>query len=126
VTTTKPSRHPPLRAVIAHPTAAGRLALRMVMEIEDGLEIAAVAGDAKLAGRLAHELHAACIVIHDSLLARAQLGPLAPGTSLVVLGMEQHPEAAAAAKRNGATAYVQWDRASDDLPRTLRGLDGQS
>lgn len=123
---THPSRHPPLRAVIAHPTVAGRLALRMLLETEDGVDIVADADEAPLAGRLAHERHAACVVIHESLLACARLGPLAPHTSLVVLGMEQHPEAAAAAKRNGASAYVQWDRASDDLPGTLCTLARQT
>jgi DNA-binding NarL/FixJ family response regulator len=116
----------PFRAIVAHPTAAGRLALRMVFENESGWDVAADTDDAPDAGRLAHELRAVLLVVHEALLRHAHLGPLHPETSLVVLGMELHPGAAAAARHHGAAAYVPWDRADEELGATLRRLAAQA
>ncbi|QEC49828.1 hypothetical protein FSW04_21170 [Baekduia soli] len=114
----------------AHASAAGRLALRMLVENEneDGsqpvLQLAGEASHAAEAGRLARDLGARFLILHDALLLGGRLGPLPAECALVVLGLERHPAAGAAARARGARHYVLWDRAGEDLPRILRG-EGQ-
>jgi hypothetical protein len=108
----------PVRVVVAHATAAGRLALRMLVENEPGLELAAETASAVEAGRLARGGDARFVVLHDALLDGGRLGILPPSCALVLLGLEPHP---AAARASGAHRYVRWDRASEDLPPVLHG-----
>jgi hypothetical protein len=117
-----PIRRPSLRTVIAHPGVAGLLALRLLLDDEPDIVVAGEARDLATAVRLVADLGATYLVAHDSLLTWPRDVSVGPGVALVVLGMERHPSAAVAAKRGGAAAYVQWDRASDDLPGVLLGL----
>jgi DNA-binding NarL/FixJ family response regulator len=111
----------PIRVVIAHGSPAGRFALRMLVEAEPGVEVVAAATLATEAGRLAREHRADFLVLYEGLLAVGRPGVLPVTCALVLLGLEDHPAAAAAAKARGARFYVLWDRAAEDLPPLLRG-----
>jgi DNA-binding NarL/FixJ family response regulator len=113
------------RVVIAHGSAAGRFALRMLVDGEPGVEVVAAATLATEAGRLAREYDADFLVLYEGLLATGRPGVLPASCSLVILGLEDHPAAAVAAKARGARDYVLWDRAAEDLPPLLRGATVQ-
>lgn len=97
----------------------------MLVEGEPGLEVVAEAALAAEAGRLARERHADFLVLYEGLLAAGRPGVLPASCAIVLLGLEDHPAASAAAKANGASSYVLWDRAADDLPPVLRGPAAQ-
>ena len=107
------------RVVVAHATAAGRLALRMVVENEPQLELVSDAATAGDAGRLARERHADFLVLSDGLLATGRTGVLPASCAVVLLGMAVRPDRATAALIPGAHGYVRWDRAAEDLPPVL-------
>lgn len=115
----------PTRVVIAHSSPSGRFALRMLIEAEPGVEVVAAAASATEAGRLAREHGADFLVLYEGLLAVGRAGVLPASCALILLGLEDHPAAAAAAKARGAHDYVLWDRAAEDLPPLLRGPDVQ-
>jgi hypothetical protein len=93
----------------------------MLVDAELGVEVVAAARLATEAGRLAREHGANVLVLYEGLLAVGQPGVLPTTCALVILGLEDHPAAAAAAKARGAQSYVVWDRAAEDLPPLLRG-----
>jgi DNA-binding NarL/FixJ family response regulator len=109
------------RIVIAHGAASGRFALRMLIEGEPGMEVVAEAALATDAGHWARKGHADFLVLYQGLLAHGRPGVLPASCAIVLLGLEDHPAAAAAAKAQGASNYVLWDRAADDLLPVLRG-----
>jgi DNA-binding NarL/FixJ family response regulator len=111
----------PMRVVIAHASPSGRFALRMLVDAEPGVEVVAAAASATDAGRLAREHGADFLVVYEALLAVGRPGVLPSSCALVILGLEDHPAAAAAAKARGARAYVLWDRTAEDLPPLLHG-----
>jgi DNA-binding NarL/FixJ family response regulator len=115
----------PTRVVIAHASPSGLFALRMLIEAEPGVEVVAAATLATEAGRLARERDADFLVLYDGLLAVGRPGVLPISCALVILGLEDHPAAAVAAKARGAHDYVLWDRAAEDLPPLLRGATAQ-
>jgi DNA-binding NarL/FixJ family response regulator len=108
------------RVVIAHGSAAGRYALRLLVDAEPGIEVVAAAAQAAAGGRLAREHDADVLVLSEQLLAVGRPGVLPASCAVVVLGLEDHPAAAAAAKARGARHYVLWERAAEDLPPVLR------
>jgi DNA-binding NarL/FixJ family response regulator len=113
------------RVVLAHGSPAGRYALRLLVDAEPGAEVVAAAAQAAAAGRLAREHDADVLVISEQLLAASRPGLLPASCAVVVLGLEDHPAAAVAAKARGAHHYVLWDRAADDLPPLLHGPAAQ-
>jgi DNA-binding NarL/FixJ family response regulator len=115
----------PTRVVIAHGSPAGRFALRMLVDGEPGVEVVAAATLATEAGRLAREHGADFLVLYEGLLAVGRPGVLPTTCALVILGLEDHPAAAAAAKARGARDYVLWDRAAEELPPLLRSATVQ-
>jgi two-component system response regulator NreC len=115
----------PTRVVIAHASPSGRFALRMLVDDEPGVEVVAAAALATEAGRLAREHDADFLVLYERLLTVGQPGVLPASCALVILGLEDHPAAALAAKARGARDYVLWDRAAEDLPPLLRGATVQ-
>lgn len=115
----------PTRVVIAHGAPSGRFALRMLIDGEPGVELVAAAASATEAGRLAREHDADFLVLYEGLLAVGRPGVLPTSCALVILGLEDHPAAAAAAKARGAREYLLWDRAAEDLPPVLRGATVQ-
>jgi DNA-binding NarL/FixJ family response regulator len=115
----------PRAIVIAHGSPSGRFALRMLIETEPGLAVVAVAASAVEAGHLAREHGADFLVLYEGLLAAGRPGVLPSSCGVLVLGLERHPAAAAAAKARGARDYVLWDRAAEDLPPLLRAGGAQ-
>jgi DNA-binding NarL/FixJ family response regulator len=113
------------RVVIAHGSAAGRLALRMLVDAEPGIAVVASAAQATEAGRLARAHDADFLVLSEQLLAMGRPGVIPASCALVVLGLEDHPAAAVAAKARGARQYVLWDRAAEELPPVLHGAAAQ-
>jgi DNA-binding NarL/FixJ family response regulator len=120
-----PAGTDPTRVVIAHGAPAGRFALRMLVDGEPGVEVVAAATLATEAGCLAREHGADVLVLYEGLLAVGRPGVLPTSCALIVLGLEDHPAAAAAAKARGARDYVLWDRAAEDLPPLLRAATAQ-
>ncbi len=116
----RPATDDPTRVVIAHSSPSGRFALRMLVDAEPGVEVVAAATLATEAGRLAREHDAHFLVLYEGLLAAGRPGVLPTSCALVVLGLEDHPAAATAAKGRGARHYMLWDRAAEDLPPLLR------
>jgi hypothetical protein len=110
-----------ITVVLAHGTVAGRLALRMLVEIEDGFEVVGEADHVGRAGQLARELRPSFLVVHAAVLADARPGPLPLSCRLVFLGLEPHT----GAEGLGVHDYVQWDRAGEDLPAILHRSRGQ-
>jgi DNA-binding NarL/FixJ family response regulator len=117
----QPAGGDPTRVVIAHGSRSGRFALRMLVEAEPGVVMVADAALATEAGHLARAHNADVLVLYEGLLAVGHIGVLPISCALVILGLEDHPAAAAAAKARGARDYVLWDRAAEDLPPVLRG-----
>jgi DNA-binding NarL/FixJ family response regulator len=111
----------PTRVVIAHGSPAGRFALRMIVEAEPGVEVVAAATLAAEAGCLARSHDADVLILYQGLLAVGSPGVLPASCAVIVLGLEDHPAATAAAKARGARDYVLWDRAAEDLPPLLHG-----
>jgi DNA-binding NarL/FixJ family response regulator len=109
------------RVVVAHGSAAGRYALRLLIDAEPGIDMVAAATQAIEGGRLARDHDADVLVLSEQLLAEGRPGVMPASCAVVVLGLEDHPAAAAAAKARGARHYVLWDRAAEDLPPVLRG-----
>jgi hypothetical protein len=94
----------------------------MLVEAEPSAEVVAEATLAADAGRLARDRRADVLVLSAQLLTRGGTGVLPASCTLVHLGLEDHPMAAAEARARGATHYVVWDQAADDLPPLLREL----
>jgi DNA-binding NarL/FixJ family response regulator len=113
------------RVVIAHGSASGRFALRMLVEAEPGLAVVGAAAQAQEAGHLAREHRADVLVLFEQLLLTGRPGVLPASCAVVLLGLEDHPAAAAAAKARGARHYVLWDRAAEELPPILRAAAAQ-
>jgi DNA-binding NarL/FixJ family response regulator len=113
------------RVVIAHGSATGRYALRLLIDAEPGIDVVATGAQAAAGGRLAREHDADVLVVSEQLLALGRPGVLPASCAVVILGLEDHPAAAAAAKARGARHYVLWDRAAEDLPPVLRACAAQ-
>jgi DNA-binding NarL/FixJ family response regulator len=113
------------RVVIAHGSPSARFALRMLVEAEPGVEVVAAATLATEAGHLARAHDADALIVYQGLLAAGRPGVLPASCALIVLGLEDHPAAATAAKARGAREYLLWDRATEELPPVLRGLAAQ-
>jgi hypothetical protein len=92
----------------------------MLVEAEPTAEVVAEAALATDAGRLARLHGAAVLVLSEQLLHAGRPGVLPLSCTVVLLGLEDHPAAATTARTRGATHYVVWDRAADDLPPLLR------
>ena len=115
----RPATDGATRVVIAHASPSGRFALRMLVDAEPSVEVVAAAALATEAGRLAREHDADVLVLYERLLAVGRPGVLPTSCALVILGLEDPPAAATAAKARGARDYVLWDRAAEDLPPLL-------
>jgi DNA-binding NarL/FixJ family response regulator len=111
--------------VVAHGSTAGRYALSLLVEAEPGIEVVGAAAQATEAGHLARTHDADVLVLSEQLLVAGRLGMLPASCAVVILGLEDHPAAAAAAQARGARHYVLWDRAADELPPILRACGAQ-
>jgi two-component system response regulator NreC len=119
--------------VIADDHAVVRTGLRMLLDAESGLEVVAEAGDVPAAVRSVRG-HKPRVLILDlnmpgesSLAAIPTLLEISPGTSIVVLTMQNDPAFAREALQAGALAYVLKEAADDELVQAVRmAADGKT
>ncbi len=117
----------PIRVLVADDHTIVRSGIRHVLESEDGFEVVAEAADA--GGALRAVLgHAPDVLILDlnmpgqptSLEAIPSVAERSPGTTVVVLTMQEDPEYARRALRAGALGYVLKEAADAELVDAVR------
>jgi two-component system, NarL family, response regulator NreC len=113
--------------VVADDHHVVRSGLRLLLDAEDGFEVVAEAGDATAALRTVLGHKPAVLVLDLSmpgavsgLDAIPQVRERSPGTSVVVLTMQEDPSFARAALQAGARAYVLKDSADSELVEAVR------
>jgi DNA-binding NarL/FixJ family response regulator len=109
------------RVVIADPHRGMCSALESTVRLSGVASVAGVASDLVSAGRIMRSLRADVLLVDADLLAEhsADLGPLSADTTIIALGMERHPGAAARARRHGASAYVVKNHSHAELADPL-------
>src|SRR4051794_25427562 len=117
---------PSTRIVLADDHALVRAGLRRVLQAEDGWEVVAEAGTTPDAVRLAEE-HRPDVLVLDlvmpggsALEAISAIRAASPATRVVVLTMQDDPEFARHALREGATAYVLKEAADEELTAAIQ------
>jgi two-component system response regulator NreC len=113
--------------VLADDHAVVRTGLKLILEGELGFEVVAEVGDVDSAVRTVHG-HKPSVLILDlnmpgeqtSLDAIPAIRERSPGTSIVVLTMQEDPEFARQAFRAGAMAYVLKESADAELVEAVR------
>jgi two-component system response regulator NreC len=114
------------RVVIADDHAVVRSGLRMLLEAEPDLEVAAEAGDLDTAIRYVRGHHPNVLVLDlnmpgdPSLPAIPKLRDEFPETNIVVLTMQNDPAYAREAMRAGALGYVLKEAADSELIQAVR------
>ncbi len=113
--------------VVADDHHVVRSGLRLLLEVEDDFTVVAEAADAESALRsvLGHKPTVLVLDLNmpgdvSSLEAIPQVGKRSPGTSVVVLTMQEDPSFARHALRAGALAYVLKDSANTELVEAVR------
>jgi two-component system, NarL family, response regulator NreC len=116
----------PIRVVVADDHAIMRRNLRLILETEADIEVAAEADHLALAERhvLGHEPDVLVLDLTmsngSSLELIESLGTSSPGTRVVVLSMDDSPAFAQRALASGACGYVIKDLADEDLAAAVR------
>lgn len=106
-----------------HPVV--RRGLRMLLDAEEGLEVVAEAGDVETAVRKVRGYKPDVLVLDLSMPGGSGLEAIprvleaSPRTAIVVLTMQDEPEAARAALRAGALAFVLKEAADTELEDAL-------
>jgi two-component system response regulator NreC len=114
----------PLRVVLADDHAVVRSGLKLLLA-QAGMEVVAEAGDVDSAHRyvLGHKPDVLVLDLNmpgePSLPAIPRFLEASPGTHVVVLTMQQEPEFAREALRNGATGYVLKEAADAELVQAI-------
>lgn len=123
-TTRDPAERERLRVVIAEPHPGMRQALEAALARHEGILVVAAVADLPAAGVAVRRHGGAAVVVDDRLLRadRFALGPLSAATTLVAVGMENHPRAVERAHSVGALAYVVKDDAHLLLADALLSL----
>ncbi len=113
--------------VVADDHHVVRSGLRLLLEVEDDFTVVAEAADAESALRsvLGHKPTVLVLDLNmpgdvSSLEAIPQVGERSPGTSVVVLTMQEDPSFARAALQAGARGYVLKDSANTELVEAVR------
>jgi two-component system response regulator NreC len=107
-----------------------RSGLRMLLEAEEDLEVIAEAGDAETAARyvLGHKPTVLVLDLNmpggSSLEAIPRVNEASPGTSVVVLTMQEDPAFAREALQAGARGYVLKQAAGAELVQAIRAAAG--
>jgi two-component system, NarL family, response regulator NreC len=113
--------------VLADDHAVVRAGLRMLLDAEEGMRVVAEAGDVPDALRYTRA-HRPTVLVLDlnmpgalsSLEAIPRVAAASPDTRVVILTMEEEPEAARRALRAGAAGYVLKDAGDDELVAAIR------
>lgn len=116
-----------IRIVLADDHTVVRSGLRLLLDAEDGLEVVADAGGTEDALRAVHG-HKPDVLVLDlnmpgepsSLDAIPLVRERSPGTSVVILTMQEDPEYARSALRAGALGYVLKEAADRELVEAVR------
>jgi len=113
--------------VVADDHHVVRSGLRLLLEVEDDFTVVAEAADAESALRSVLGYKPMVLVLDlnmpgdmSSLEAIPQVSDRSPGTSVVVLTMQEDPSFARAALRAGARGYVLKDSANTELAEAVR------
>jgi len=113
--------------VVADDHPVVRSGLRLLLEVEEGFEVVAEAADAESALRTVLGYKPSVLVLDlnmpgdmTSLDAIPQVRDRSPGTSVVVLTMQEDPSFARAALQAGARGYVLKDSANSELVEAVR------
>jgi two-component system response regulator NreC len=116
----------PIRIVLVDDHAVVRSALRLLLDAEDDLEVAAEAGDVDDAARYLNG-HKPDVLILDrnmregpSIPEIPRLREASPDTAIVVLTMESGPAYAREALRAGVLGYVLKEAADEQLVTAVR------
>jgi two-component system response regulator NreC len=116
----------PVRIVLADDHAVVRRGLRLLLDLEPGLEVVAEAGDVDAARRYTHGHHPDVLVLDlnmpggSSLKAIPEIRAQSPETQIVVLTMQDEPEYAREALAGGAIGYVLKEAAEADMVEAVR------
>ena len=119
-----------VKIVIADDHAVVRSGLRMLLDSEEGFEVAAEAGDVDSARRYVRGHRPDVLVLdlnmpgESSLEAIPGLREEFPGTQIVVLTMQDDPAFAREAMRAGALGYVLKEAADAELVEAVRDAAG--
>jgi two-component system response regulator NreC len=127
------SRDDPITVVLADDHELVRDGIRMVLEAEPDMDVVAQAGDAETAARYVLG-HKPTILILDlsmpgtpSLELMPQMIESSPGTSVIVVTMQNEPAFARKALQTGAKGFVIKQSAAGELVTAIRSvLDGQT
>jgi two-component system response regulator NreC len=115
-----------VRIVLADDHAVVRSGLRLVLEQEEGWEVVAEAGDVADARRYVRAHRPDVLVLDLNMPGDSSLGAIpaireeSPGTSVVVLTMQDAPAFARQALQAGAVAYVLKEAADAELVLAIR------
>jgi two-component system response regulator NreC len=116
----------PVTIVIADDHKVVRAGLRLLLEAEEGFEVAAEAGDVPEAERRVAAYRPRVLILdlnmpgESSLPAIPRLRQNAPTTQIVVLTMQSEPAFAREALRAGAIGYVLKEAADTELVQAVR------
>jgi two-component system, NarL family, response regulator NreC len=116
--------------VLADDHAVVRSGLRMLLEAESDIEVVAEAGDVDAARRYTLGYKPTVLVLDlnmpggSSLEAIPEIAHASPGTSVVVLTMQEDPAFAREALRAGARGYVLKHSAGAELVQAIRAAAG--
>src|SRR5918993_191135 len=117
--------------VLADDHAVVRSGLRMLLEAEADIEVVAEAGDVDAAKRYTLGYKPTVLVLDlnmpggSSLEAIPKIAEASPGTSVVVLTMQDDPAFAREALQAGAKGYVLKHSAGAELVQAIRGALGE-
>jgi len=116
----------PIRVILADDHRAMRRNLRMLLELEDGIEVITEAEDLDAVVQCVHRYRPHVLILdlrlsNGSVLATIhELRHQVPGTETVALTMEASPAFAKHALASGALGYVLKDHADSDLVNAVR------
>ena len=121
---------PAITIVLADDHAVVRSGLRALLEKEDDLEVVAESGDVEAARRSVLGYKPTVLVLDlnmpggSSLEAIPRIAEQSPGTSVVVLTMQEDPAFAREALQAGARGYVPKHAAGEELVQAIRAAAG--
>jgi len=121
-----PGDRVPIRVVLADDHQAVRRNLRLLLDAEDDVEVAAEATDLDAVARQlhGHQPHVLILDLHlpngSSLTQIGELRRRFPGTQIVVMTMDESPAFAEAALRAGAIGFVLKEHSERDLVAAVR------